>query len=660
MSVDRSVALFGTKELPAERERYTAGRLSYSFEGGAIRHVHFDGVEVIRGIGYLLRDENWATPTIELGKVTVERTHDAVTLSFPGRVRSGPVTFDIAAEIEASAVGELEFRVIGTAGGDFAANRIGFTVLHPTPECEDIPLRVEHLNDEPETTRFPLEISPSQPVLDIKALTYSPGDGVEVRCEMHSMLPNGRQGPFEMEDQRNWSDASFKTYVGSLLEPWPYDVLRGDRFEQRITLRCSSAKPSQATTPTGGGTALLLELGPETGETGASIGLAVSEDNTAEALRQTALLARAGVHHLTAYVRAGGDRLSESLADIQHLAAELSFDVTLEVEMPCEAAPAAELDRVADACKAAALRPASVLACPADYLRSYQPTERWPDLPPLAEIYAAARGAFPESMIGGGMLSYFTELNRKWPPAEAIDYVSHTVAPIVHAADDATLMENLATIPAMGATVRTRLGGIEHRLGPSAISMRHNPYGSTTIPNMQAQRIAMGDADPRERGLLGAAWTLGLAVAAQAAGIRHLTLFAAGGTRSVLYTPGAHRQPWFDDVENAKVRPLFHVVRGLAALSTSKVVEAQLIGENARRVAAFAATDGTEIEVWFANLTDAPVEIQLPAQTQVCTLDVATFEAACHDPDWLSSAVRRSQTTLTLDSYAVARCHLQA
>ena len=33
---------------------------------------------------------------------------------------------------------------------------------------------------------------------------------------------------FEMEDHRNWMDASYKTYVCSLLDPWPYTLKKGE------------------------------------------------------------------------------------------------------------------------------------------------------------------------------------------------------------------------------------------------------------------------------------------------------------------------------------------------------------------------------------------------------------------------------------------------
>jgi len=38
-----------------------------------------------------------------------------------------------------------------------------------------------------------------------------------------------------MEDHRNWMDASYKTYVCSLLDPWPYTLEKGKSFSQSVT-----------------------------------------------------------------------------------------------------------------------------------------------------------------------------------------------------------------------------------------------------------------------------------------------------------------------------------------------------------------------------------------------------------------------------------------
>ena len=41
---------------------------------------------------------------------------------------------------------------------------------------------------------------------------------------------------FEMEDQRNWGDASYKIYSGSLLDPFPYKENKNSDFHQEIEI----------------------------------------------------------------------------------------------------------------------------------------------------------------------------------------------------------------------------------------------------------------------------------------------------------------------------------------------------------------------------------------------------------------------------------------
>ena len=63
-------------------------------------------------------------------------------------------------------------------------------------------------------SRFPEEIDPQCPFQDIRALTHEVAPGVSATCRMEG-------DTFEMEDHRNWMDASYKTYVRPLALPWP-------------------------------------------------------------------------------------------------------------------------------------------------------------------------------------------------------------------------------------------------------------------------------------------------------------------------------------------------------------------------------------------------------------------------------------------------------
>ena len=47
---------------------------------------------------------------------------------------------------------------------------------------------------------------------------------------------------FEMEDQRNWGDASYKIYSGSLLNPFPYLEKGGSNFSQTVKIDVENKK----------------------------------------------------------------------------------------------------------------------------------------------------------------------------------------------------------------------------------------------------------------------------------------------------------------------------------------------------------------------------------------------------------------------------------
>ena len=112
-------------------------------------------------------------------------------------------------------------------------------MLHPS-EAAGGRLTIRHSDGQIEETVFPEAISPDQPAFDISALTHEPAPGVSCTVEMEG-------DAFEMEDQRNWADASFKTYIRPLSKPRPYVIAKGRKDRQRITVTIkapASAKPA--------------------------------------------------------------------------------------------------------------------------------------------------------------------------------------------------------------------------------------------------------------------------------------------------------------------------------------------------------------------------------------------------------------------------------
>ncbi|MDQ0144641.1 hypothetical protein [Pseudarthrobacter niigatensis] len=120
---------------------------------------------------------------------------------------------------------EVEFN--GTAVKDFRSNRIGLIVLHG-PDNAGIPCEVTSPDGGKLSSAFPLGISPHQPFKNVAALAWE-RDQVRYRLDFDGDV-------FETEDQRNWTDASFKTYSTPLERPFPVNNRPGDHVRQAVRL----------------------------------------------------------------------------------------------------------------------------------------------------------------------------------------------------------------------------------------------------------------------------------------------------------------------------------------------------------------------------------------------------------------------------------------
>ncbi len=635
MTSEAAQALYGTDQPRPEIKHLAAGPLSLELENGAIRYVRHSGFEAIRGIDYLVRDSSWRTPPAALTLRSLNEEPDSFRAVLDGEVRQDEIHYRYTLTIQGSAAGELSVAAEAEALSTFMTNRTGFVVLHPIKDTAGKPVTVTHKDGSTSETTFPELISPGQPIFDIRALRHEVADSLFVSCRMDAAFPHDPETIFEMEDQRNWTDASYKTYVCSLLDPWPYEIAEGAKVSQRITLTFDGSAPA-----TGGTAGALATLRFGDGTTGRlpAIGLGLLPAYRSAAGAAADTLARLRPAFITAYVEADAADVDQALKDYASLAGTLGAEVQLELILPEGRPPAEVLDAAAADCKTAGLAPARVLACPRPYLKSIQPVGPWPNVPDLGHIYNQVCRAFPDAMVVGGMASYFTELNRKRPPVATIDAISCTTSPIVHAADDRSVMETHEALPAVIKSMAAMAPGKSLHLGPSGIAMRHNPYGAATAANPKAERIAMAADDPRQRGLFAAAWTVGYAAAvAQAGGVSTLALNHLAGPSGVLG-------------ENGQVRPVFHVMVALCRSGGAASRPLELSHEGLAGLAW--STDGRD-HLILANLTAEPIRIALAAPLRGRLLDTTSVTAAA-DPAWLDGEDDALGPTLELGAHATA------
>ena len=643
----RAVKLCGTEKSDPPRRRLAAGRLTAELENGQLRYVSFGGIETLRGIAFLVRDENWGTYAPQINGLEVEEGAQSFVVSYRAVCADPRQRLVYEARISGSSNGSLTFEAVATPETDFITNRAGFVVLHPAGLAGQR-LKVSHVDGRESDARFPRVISPSQPVFDIRALSHEVASGLWATCRMEG-------DAFEMEDQRNWTDASYKTYVRPLALPWGYTLAKGSRHEQSVQLSFDGRlegrgeeKSRNVTIKVGGNLAAKMP----------ALGVALPAEEASAALAASDALRTLNPHFLVSNVDARDGRGLAELQAYRQVAEAVSAGLVLEIVIPDDRDAAASLAPVAEAVRRARLTLESVIVSSAADLKSWQPGAKRPEKPTVEEICIAARAAFPGVKLGGGTLSTFTELNRKRPKGELFDYVTHTTCSIVHAADDRSVMETLETLPAIIASTGAMIGDKAHRIGPSAVAARSNPYGKGLADNPRNERVCLTDRDPRQRGLFNAAWALGYVAACALGGVEAVAIGAATGPLGFIYRHAGYPQPYFDSIGGSLVYPAFHVMAGLARGRGRRLVEARVSLPGS--AAALAWSDGDRTILWLANLTAEPLKVQIEGlgdrARRVSVIDAAVFEQTVREADALDALGRPlAGAELTLDSYATAR-----
>jgi hypothetical protein len=588
--------LTGMREAEPQPIKLVAGTLTADLVNGNLRTIRHGGIEVLRAIGYIVRDRDWGTYEPALSDLLVWQDDQGFEVTYAAACDGpGGSRLEFTARIVGVAEGTLEFDVTASPRGDFETARCGFSVLHPIVGLAGTDVSVEHVDGTIVGTSLPDLIDPWQPFKNMRAITHSVRPGVKAECRMEG-------DTFEMEDQRNWTDASYKTYVRPLELPWPYVLKSGVGFRQKVTLRLLGAATGRAAPSAGASDRLGIELGG-IGPRLPDIGVVVYPGDVAAALANIELLRELGprrrLFHLDPTAGHGVDELRGYAA----LQASYPAPATLECVVPCRRDLDTELSEIAAQVRAAGLELTDIVVSPSVDRQSTPPGSRWPECPPLEEVYAAARRAFPELLLGGGMLSYFTELNRKRVPAGPLDFITHCTCPIVHAADDLSVMQTLEALPFITRSARAIYGDKPYRIGPSTIAMRQNPYGSTTKDNPNGRRIAMANRDPRHNALFGAAWSLGYAARVASASIEQLVLSGFAGPFGVI---AEAEEP----APTGRPRPLFHVIRSLAEIAGHAWLEVTSGAED--RLAGIAARgpDGKTM-LMLANLSTETLTLGL-------------------------------------------------
>ena len=589
---------YGRDVPPAEPRLLRAGPLTVLVDGRDLRYVRLGEQELVRRIYVAVRDHNWDTIPGEPANVRIDAADDHFHVRFDVRHQQGPVDFAWRGEIAGSAEGTITYTMEGAAGSEFRYNRIGFCILHPPDECAGRPYR-GRTPDGPIAGTLPLRIGPQRivdgtilalfPAVESLAIDLEPG--VTVRFDFEGDL-------FEMEDQRNWTDASFKTYCAPLALPWPKQARAGQTIRQRVTVCVEGAPGTTASVPKQTGyrsTPLRLTLGEPLAQRLPCIGLGMASHGQALSAREIERLRALSLDHLRVDLR----RQEPGCAGELERAIQTcrSLGCSLELALFMTGAWEDELRVLASL-----LAPRPPIARILAFHAGRDPV----DAPWMRAVRERLRELAPGAPVAGGTNVYFCELNRNPPPTEALDAVVYSLNPQVHAFDELSMVESVAAQAETVTSARALCRDLPVVVSPVTLKPRFNPNATEPEPAPPPDQLPP-PVDPRQMSLFGAAWTLGSLKYLAESGAASITYYETTGWRGVIETEAGSLLLDRFPSEPGMVFPLYHIFADLAECKPGQLLACH--SSDPLFVLGLAVRVGSRLRLLLANMTPTPQQV---------------------------------------------------
>jgi hypothetical protein len=545
----------------APAQTLETGPWRLQLRGDELADVEYQRRPVLRAIRPVVRDHDWRTLTPSVESVTT--SDDAGTLTLRLTLRFAGFGAEYGAEMTLQAAGnELTVTFDGAAHRDFRSNRIGLVVLHrPDDAGRTITITA------PDQTRtdgaFPADISPHQPFLNIAAMSWE-RDGTAFRLEFTG-------DTFETEDQRNWTDASFKTYSTPLSRPFPVSTHAGDRVHQSIRL---TAEPSDR-----GPEALPPEPVPGVLTVRRQVRGRVPALGTSTSLFSARLSKVPDLDSLI--VEVPGDDTAAATAVIRRAVQQAAL-LGAPLDVRITSSGPGDIESVMD------LLPLENVARIGVFSSDGHVTE--PGLWEQLHAEAQRRG-FSGTLIAGAR-SHFTELNRRQEtlPGDA-GAVTYSITPQMHATEVPHIVESLPIQRLTALNALQIAAGKPLHIGPVTLKARFNAVSTEGTDDPRTTEAMT--TDPLQAETFTAAWLLGSIAALTLPGVESLSYFEIGGPRGLLTDDGAPT-------------PAFQLLETLAALRGAEVLE---VDGAVHGLVLYPVRADAGVLLCAANLTAEPIRV---------------------------------------------------
>ncbi|MBF4564300.1 hypothetical protein [Plantibacter sp. VKM Ac-2876] len=623
--------------LDRERDALAVGRgpWSASLRGSELDDIAFDGELVLRSIRFVVRDQDWKTLPVIVDAVD----HTTSGLALRGRVGDDGevVAWSLSVDLGAST---LRVAVRAEVTAAFRRARIGLIVLQ-SPALAGTELVVGHPEGSTTTTRLPEHVAPHQPAIRIQSLAWT-GDRIATTARFSGDV-------FEMEDQRNWTDASFKTYSTPLSLPFPVALAVGDVVEQSVEVGCARVDAAErADAPLA--TPLTVTVVPETklagrgedpvpepvdGRIGAPLDSVVPTISTSVSSDPDGGRAGAVVPDTITGILVEIDPTNPDWPAILdravHQAGARPLDLRLVLGTGEEAEPV--LRRLRDAA-------VPVVRVGAFHRRTHLSEVTM--LTALGEVLRTlwVEGPTPHPELVGGTRAHFTELNRNHARLERwTGPVAFSITPFMHDRGGHQLVESLGMQAVVVADAVRIADGRPLHVGPVTLGARYNAVATTRASAGDSRDAELragfgaehvpGATDDRQSAEALGAWVVGSVAALAVAGVESLSYFEATGPRGIVAADGTltaagRALGWIAELSG---RQRVAVEIGGVSLGAGSPVAGSPV--SSAGVTAIAAVDAAgETVVILGNLGETPVRVILTGASEPRAVELAAGAVA--------------------------------
>ena len=590
-----------------------AGALSVIYENGNLRYISVGNCELIRMIYSAVRDREWLTIKPEISDEKIEACADSFKITYNCRYQSDEIDFLAIYSIEGFADSTLVFSFEGEALNTFEKSRVGFCVLHPAEYFAGKQCIIAHSDGTREKLTFPVHISPHQPFLDICSMKWKYNDIVS------SLFFSG--DIFETEDQRNWTDDSYKTYCTPQSLPCPATIRKGEKISQKIEFKVETGNVGTS----GGDDELKISISPEKIFDLPLVGIGRSTRDVALTENEIGVLRnisfdqyRVDLYLFVTDWREKADIAADEAARLNYpLGLALFFDDNFMRQSDDFVSWIKDRKPVVSAIF---LFHKTEVATP-DRLTDY--------------VAPGLKKTLPHIRIVCGTNANFAQLNGNFPSSGFIDQICYSVHPQEHAFDNSTLAENLRAQSDSVLSARYYSGGKDIIVSPVNIQRRFN----ANIENFETVKYSdsmSSQVDTRQMSLFCAGWTAGSLKYLGEAGVAGITFFETVGERGIMQGSFDSRWPAEFKTEKGMIFPVFHLFAWLLKDKSFGLMKS--ISTRPLEVDCLALTDSIRIKLALANFTSSGKHVLidgLSGEARIKVLNAESFTDAAIDHRWL-------------------------